>query len=78
MQLLLWKQEIPLLFDVERNMSIAKKKKTEDGENLFFKALRNRFWLATKSCSWFSKVVYGPVSIKCTSWKGNDMLLKVD
>ena len=29
----------------------CKKKKTEDGENLFFKALRNRFWLATTSCS---------------------------
>ena len=35
------------LFDVERNMSIGKK--TEDRENLFFKALANRFWLTSKS-----------------------------
>ena len=34
----------------EKNVN-CKKKKTEDGENLFFKALRNRFWLATTSCS---------------------------
>ena len=30
------------LFDVERNVSI-RKKKTENGENTFFKALVNRF-----------------------------------
>ena len=30
------------LFDVERNVSI-RKKKTENGENIFFKALVNRF-----------------------------------
>ena len=30
-------QEIPWMFDVE------KRKKTEDGESLFFKALANRF-----------------------------------
>ena len=35
----------------EKHVNCKKKKKTEDGENLFFKALRNRFWLATKSCS---------------------------
>ena len=28
-------------------------KKTEDDENLFFKALANRFWLKWKSYSWF-------------------------
>ena len=39
------------LFDVERNMSIGKKK-TENGENLFFKALGKRFWSTSKSCSW--------------------------
>ena len=32
--------------------------KTEDGENLFFKALCNRFWLTSKSCLWFNKVVH--------------------
>ena len=34
-------------------------KKTEEGENLFFKALANTFWLISKSCSWFNKVVHG-------------------
>ena len=42
-------------------------KKTEDGENLFFKALDNRFWLTSKSYSWFNKVVHGQPSIKRTS-----------
>ena len=42
-------------------------KKTEDGENVFFKALFYRFWLTSASCSWFSKVVYGRPSIKRTS-----------
>ena len=45
-------------------------KKTKDGENLFFKALANRFWLTSKSYSWFNKVVHGQPSIKRTSWKG--------
>ena len=39
-------------------------KKTEDGENLFFKVLGNRFWLTSKSYSWFNKVVHGRPSIK--------------
>ena len=51
-------------------------KKAEDSENLFFKALANRSCLATKSCSWFNKDVFGRPSIKWT-WKGNDKLLKV-
>ena len=37
--------KVPWLFDVERNVSIEKK--TEDGEDLFFKALVNRFWLTS-------------------------------
>ena len=45
-------------------------KKTEDGENLFFKALDNRSWLKSKSYSWFKKVVDGQPSIIRTSWKG--------
>ena len=49
------------LFDVERG------KKTEDGENVFFNALANRFWLTLKSCSWFKKIVHGRPSIKWTS-----------
>ena len=36
-------------------------------DGLFFKALANRFWLTTKSCSWFSKVDHGRPSIKWTS-----------
>ena len=55
--------------DVEGNLSV--KKKTEDDENLFFKALPNRFWLASKNCLWFNKVVHDRSSIKWTSWKGN-------
>ena len=38
-QLLLWEQEIPWLFDVEKNVSVGKK--TEDCENLFFEAIAN-------------------------------------
>ena len=53
-------------------------KKTEDFENVFFKALTNRFWLTSKNCPRFSKVVCGRPSIKWTSRKGNDTLLKVD
>ena len=55
-----------------------KKKKTEDGENIFSKALANRFWLTSKNCLWFNKVFHGRPSIKWTSWRGNDMLLKAD
>ena len=43
------------------------KKKTEDSENLFFKALDNTFWLTSKSYSWCNKVVHGQPSIKRTS-----------
>ena len=39
-----------------------KKKKKKDGENLFFKALANRFCLTSKSCSWFNKVVNDQLS----------------
>ena len=53
------------LFGVERNISIGRK--TEDGENLFFKALANRFWFISKICSWFNKAVHGRPSIKWTS-----------
>ena len=49
-------------------MSIGKK--TEDRENLYFKALANRFWFTSKSCSWFNKGVHGRRSIKRNSWKG--------
>ena len=57
-------------------MSIGKK--TKDGENLFFKVLVNRFWLTSKSYSWFNKVVHGRPSIKRLHEKVNNMLLKVD
>ena len=53
-------------------------KTTEHDENLIFKALTNRFWLTSKSCSWFKKDVHSLPSIKWTSWKDDDMLLKVD
>ena len=44
--MLLWKQEIFWLFDVER------RKKTEDVWNVFFKALAKIFLLTLKSSSW--------------------------
>ena len=47
--------------------------KAKDGEKLLFKALDNRFWLTSKSCSWFNKVVHGQPSIQ-----PSDMLQKVD
>ena len=40
------------------------RKKTEDSENVCFKALANRFWLIWKSYSWFNKVVPHQTSIK--------------
>ena len=49
----------------EKHVNLGKK--TEDGENLLFKALGNRFWLASKSYSWFNKEVHGQPSIKWTS-----------
>ena len=54
--------------NIERNVNWEKK--TEDVENLFFKALVNRFWLTLESFSWFNKIVHGRPSIKRTSWKG--------
>ena len=44
--MLSWKQEIPWLVDVER------RKKTEDGKNVFFKALAKHFLLTSKSYLW--------------------------
>ena len=51
------------------------KKKTEDGENLFFKALANRFWLTSKSST---KLFMTNLLSKGLHEKVNDMLLKVD
>ena len=66
-------------FDVERNVSI--KKKRENGENIFFKALANRFSLTSKLISWVKEQeqqhrLWTP-SIKWTSRKGNFMSFKV-
>ena len=41
--------------------------KTEDGQNLFFKELANKFWLISNSFSWSNKVVHGRPSFKRTS-----------
>ena len=54
------------------------KKKTEHGKNLFFSTSANRFWLTLKYCSWLNEFAHGRPSIKWTSRKGNDTLLKVD
>ena len=40
--MLLWKQEIPWVFDEER------RKKKEDGKNVFFKALAKTFFVNIK------------------------------
>ena len=50
-----------------REKKVNWKKNTEDSENLFFKALANRFWLTSKSYSWFNKFVFGRPSTKRTS-----------
>ena len=41
--MVIWKQEIPWLFEVEKNVSI--RIKTEDGQIIFLKVLANRSWL---------------------------------
>ena len=53
-----------------REKKVNWKKKTEDGKYLFFKALANRFWLTSKSYSWFNEVGNSQKLIKQTSWKG--------
>ena len=58
-----------------REKKVNWKKKTEDGKKLFFKALANRFWLTSKSYSWFNKVVHARLSIKQTS-KGKRSVAK--
>ena len=47
--------------------SREKKKKTKDGKNIFSKAFANRFWLTSKNCLWFNKIIHGRPSIKWTS-----------
>ena len=47
----LWKQEITWFFGIQRNMSIRKKKKMENDENILFKAVANRFRLTSKLIS---------------------------
>ena len=42
-----------------REKKVNWEKNTEDGKNLFFKALANRFWLTSKSYLWFNEVVHG-------------------
>ena len=61
------KARISLVVVQCREKKVNWKKNTEDSENLFFKALANRFWLTSKSYSWFKEVVHGRPSIKRTS-----------
>ena len=42
-------------------------KKTDDGENVYFKALGNTFLVNIESYLWFNKVVHDQPSIKVTS-----------
>ena len=63
-------KECRVAFTKARNSLVVQyreKHVRKNGEKLFFKALVNRFWLTSKSYSWFSKVVYGQPSIKRTS-----------
>ena len=56
-------------------------KKIKDGEKIFFEALANRFRLMLKLIRHVEKnnrVVYSQLSTNGTSWKGKEMLLKVD
>ena len=50
-----------------REKKVNWEKNSEDGKNLFFKALANRFWLTLKSYLCFNEVVHGRPSIKWTS-----------
>ena len=53
-----------------RNSLVApcrEREKTEDGENLFFKAVAIMFGLTLKNCSWFNKVGHDRRSFKWTS-----------
>ena len=53
----------------------------KDGEKIFFEALANRFRLILKLIRHVEKnnrVVYSQLSTNGTSWKGKEMLLKVD
>ena len=65
-------------FDESKKFLNAERGKKQMMKTYFFKALANRFWLTSKSCSWFNKAVHGRPSFKWTPWEGNDMLLKVD
>ena len=53
------------------NVWIGEKNRTV--EIYSFKLPANGFWLKSKICSWFNKVVYSRPSIKWTLWKGNDL-----
>ena len=61
-----------------RENHVTWEKKTKDGENLFFKALANRFWLTSKSYSWFNKLFLADLLSNALHEKVNDLLLKVD
>ena len=65
-----------IAFMKPRNSLIYREEKNRWWKRIFFKALANRFWLTSKSCSWFNKAVHGRPSFKWTPWKVNDMLLK--
>ena len=51
-------------------------KKTEDGENLYFKVLVNKFWLLPKTVHDSTKLFLA--DLLSNGRKCNDMLLKVD
>ena len=58
-------------------MSIGEKK-IEDDENLFFKALVNRFWLTSKVIHGSTKLFMANLLSNGLQKKVNDMLIKVD
>ena len=59
-----------VIFMKARNSLVVQcreREKTDDYENVFFKAFANRFWLTLKSCSWFNKIIHDQLSIRWTS-----------
>ena len=73
--MLLWKQEILWLLDLDRKVSIRKKKTVKIN---FLKLLLLDFGQHRKVVHGWKKVVHGRSFIKLALWKDKDILLKKD
>ena len=75
-QFLLWKQQTLWLFNIEKNMSVGKKKKNP---RRWWKFISVRFWLTLKSYSCFKKNLFMANLLPNRLYENvNDMFLKVD